>query len=90
MSSKAPLTKCLYCRGTGFELKQKHRKRWSMPEIIKTLKPCKYCDTVGFFNVPIGPTWHRPGSNERIAIMATRYSRGKPLFHEKDVPCKQR
>lgn len=70
---KAPFSRCLYCKGSGWE---------------STHVQCKHCDGVGFFNVPIGPTSHRPGSKQRIAVMAARVRRGKNALHSKDAPCK--
>jgi hypothetical protein len=48
---------------------------------------CRYCKAQGCFNVPVGPTNHRPGSWQKIAILAERYSRKMPLFHVGDRSC---
>jgi hypothetical protein len=72
--------RCLNCGKEGFD-----------PGVVGIYKSheihCRYCEAQGCFNVPVGPTNHRPGSWQKIAILAERYSRKMPLWHSKDRSC---
>ncbi len=77
---KAAFQRCIHCGKKG------------MPPGVVVKKAsheihCQYCKGQGCFNVPVGPTQHRPGSWQKIAVLGERLSRKMPLFHVGDRSC---
>jgi len=79
---------CPTCGGPGGKVDRAHRGY--QPEAYRSYAAalsCPECTGVGFIGVPIGePSFiaHRPGSVERVAIMAARYRAGLTVMPGRD------
>ena len=68
---------CGSCGGAGMKAGRRKKHDSSL---------CDECEGVGWFGIDsFRPTQARPGTEDKVAVMAQRYRDGRPLWDEQDA-----
>ncbi len=83
--NEPPAMRCETCRGAMIRLAE-HVSRKGRHYLRE--QSCPDCNGIGFHGIrPELPTTCVPGTNGKMAVMATRYEAGFPVFNRRDYIC---